>query len=333
MKKYKTLLTHLVFWIAYVTIAILVYGYGHDDWLDTCIDTSLAHIISAGVFYLTALFSFRNFYAQKKYFFFGLSLIAILIVSISVRFFIARYLYPVVFHKEMTLISSNNEALLRRFFHQWFVFSLYGFFYWRSMVDKDKAKREKLELENATLRAQINPHFIMNSLDFFRIQTLETAPEASDGIFWFMKTLRAGITTPEEDGKIKFKIEMEAIEGTINTFKLRFPDLQLEEKLVVEDQDAIRILPHIILPFVENAFKHGLYTDEKNKIQIKLFANPEKIKLVVKNRKDIRIKDHSTGIGLRYVKKHLESGYKGKYDLIINDSEDFYAVDLSVQLN
>lgn len=45
------------------------------------------------------------------------------------------------------------------------------------------------------------------------------------------------------------------------------------------------------------------------------------------------LKDHSTGIGLRYVKKHLESGYEEKYDLIINDSEDFYAVALSVQLN
>ncbi|PSK93142.1 histidine kinase [Taibaiella chishuiensis] len=231
------------------------------------------------------------------------------------------------------MISNSNDMLLRRFFFQWFTFSLYAFFYWRSTVDKNKAKREKLELENATLRAQINPHFIINSLDFFRIQTMETAPQVSEGLFWFMKTLRAGITTPEQDGKIKFKIEMEAIEGTINTFKLRFPDLQLEENLVVEDKDAIRILPHIILPFVENAFKHGLYTDENHKIQIALFANPDKIKMTVKNKKDKRIKDNSSGIGLRYVKKHLASGYPGKYDLIINDTEDLYTVDLSVQLN
>ncbi len=311
----------------------MVYGYGKDDWLNTCIDTVGSHLISAGVFYTIALFIFPHLFSTRRFVLFTLSLMAVLVASIAIRLLIPLYIYPAIFGRNVPMISTSNDMLLRRFFFQWFTFSLYAFFYWRSTVDKNKAKREKLELENAALRAQINPHYIMNSLDFFRIQTLETAPEASDGIFWFMKTLRAGITTPEEDGKIKFKIEMEAIEGTINTFKLRFPDLQLEEKLVVEDQDAIRILPHIILPFVENAFKHGLYTDEKNKIQIKLFANPEKIKLVVKNRKDIRIKDHSTGIGLRYVKKHLESGYKGKYDLIINDSEDFYAVDLSVQLN
>lgn len=333
MKKYSILFTHLSFWIGYVTVAILVYGYGHDDWLNTCFDTIGSHLISAGIFYITALFIFPHLYSKRRFLLFILSLMTVLVVSIAIRFLIPLYIYPAIFHRNMPMISNSNEMLLRRFFFQWFTFSLYAFFYWRSTVDKNKAKSEKLELENAALRAQINPHYIMNSLDFFRIQTMETDPKVSKGLFWFMKTLRAGITRPEEDGKIKFKIEMEAIKGTINTIKLRFPELQLEEDIKVENLDRIRILPHIIQPFVENAFKHGLYTDENNKIQIQLCADPDNIKVTVKNKKDIRIKDNSTGIGLLYVKRHLESGYKGKYSLIINDTEEHFSVDLSVHLN
>lgn len=333
MKKTNTLLTHFTFWIGYVTIAILVYGYGHDDWLNTCFDTIGAHLISAGVFYVTALFIFPTLYSRQRYLLFVLSLLLVLFASTSIRFIIPFYIYPGISDRIMPMISSSNEMLLRRFFFQWFTFSLYAFFYWRSTVDKNKAKREKLELENEALRAQINPHYIMNSLDFFRIKTTETDPEVSDGLFWFMKTLKAGITRPEKDGKIKFRIEMDAIKGTINTMKLRFPELQLEESIHIVNLEDICILPHIIQPFIENAFKHGSYTDENYKIYIGLNANPEKIELTVKNKKEVRIKDHSTGIGMLYVKRHLEAGYSGKYNLIINETEDYYSVNLSVQLN
>lgn len=333
MKKHNTLFIHLSFWIGYVTIIILVYGYGHEDLLNTCIDTVGSHLISAGVFYTTALYFFPKLYSRRRYLLFILSLLLMLSVSISIRFIVPFYIYPGIFHRNMPMISSSNEMLLRRFFFQWFTFSLYAFFYWRSTVDKNKAKREKLELENEALRAQINPHYIMNSLDFFRIKTTETDPEVSEGLFWFMKTLKSGITRPEKDGKIKFKIEMDAIKGTINTMKLRFPELQLEESIHIVKLEEIRILPHIIQPFIENAFKHGTYTDENHKIYIGLYANPKKIELTVKNKKEVRIKDHSTGIGMLYVKRHLEAGYSGKYNLIINETEDYYSVNLSVQLN
>ncbi len=333
MKTYKTLLTHLIFWIGYVTVAILVYGYGKDDWLNTCIDTVGSHLISAGVFYTTALFIFPHLFSTRRFVLFTLSLMAVLVASIAIRLLIPLYIYPAIFGRNVPMISTSNDMLLRRFFFQWFTFSLYAFFYWRSTVDKNKAKREKLELENAALRAQINPHYIMNSLDFFRIKTSETDPEVSEGLFWFMKTLKAGITRPEKDGKIKFKIEMDAIKGTINTMKLRFQELQLGQIIHIVNLEDIRILPHIIQPFIENAFKHGSYTDENHNIHIGLYASPEKIELTVKNKKEVRIKDHSTGIGMLYVRRHLEAGYNGKYNLIINETEDFYSADLTVQLN
>ena len=333
MKKYNTILIHLLFWTGYITIAILVYGYGYNDWLGTCFETTYSHVVSAGVFYTTSLYCFPKLFSKRRYVVFSISLMLVLVVSILLRFYFIYYIYPQVTGIPNSVAGNDLGSLIRRFFFQWFTFSLYSFFYWRSTRDKDKSKREKLELEIAALRAQINPHFTMNTLELFRAQSAATNPQLSSGIGWFMKILRAGIVMPEQDGKILLSNETEAIKGTIFIFKQRFPEIQLEHKLEIEDDDDIRIYPHILFPFVENAFKHGCYTDKDKKIKVELLVKDGWIKLLVFNKKENWINDSSTGIGLRYVKLHLESGYPDKHNLIITETAETYSVSLSVQFN
>lgn len=333
MKKYRTLFTHLLFWIGYVTVAIFVYGYGQDDRLNTCLDTIGSHLISAGIFYTTALFIFPQLYAKRRFLLFILSLLTILVVSIIVRFVIPMYIYPAIFQRNMPMISTSNDMLVRRFFFQWFTFSLYAFFYWKSTVDKHKSQKEKLELEVAALRAQINPHFILNSLNRLQCQSEESDPKLSAGIGWFTKVLMSGIARPGPDGKIFLSIETQAILGTIYMFEERFPSLNLKFNMDADDADKYRILPHILLPFVENVLKHGKYKDPDHPIRIDLKLEDGIINLTVFNRKSNVITDTSNGIGLRYVRRQLESGYSQKYSLIINETDVDYRVELSVKLN
>lgn len=332
MKKYNTAIIHFLFWIGYVTIAILVYGYGHDDWKATCLETIYSHLVSAGVFYTTSLYCFPKLFVKKRFVIFILSLISILAISILLRLHFIYELYPSIMGEENSVANNSIELLSRKFFFQWFTFSLYSFFYWRSTTDKDKAKREKLELENAALRAQINPHFTMNTLDLFRAQSVDSNPNLSFGLGWFMKILKAGIVTPESDGRIQLKIETEAIRGTIYIFKERFPNIQLDHKIEIDNVQSYRILPHILLPLVENAFKHGAYKDKLNKIRVELTVKEYNLRLKVFNKKGEWIKDSSTGIGLRYVKRNLESGYCNKHKLVIDETDETFTVDLSVQL-
>lgn len=333
MKSYDTPLTHIAVWTGYITIAILVYGYGYNDWFGTTFETSYSHLISAGVFYISCLFLFPKLLSKKRYIYFAFLSVLTLAASILLRFYFVYHIYPWVMGKAISVANSSPNLLIRKFFFQWFSFSLYSFLYWRSTVDRNQSRREKLELEIAVLRAQINPHFTMNSLNIFMAQSAQSDPKLSMGIAWFMKILRSGISMPAADGKIPLGIETDAIRGTIYIFKERFPELEVQEQIDVDEDDQLRILPHVLLPFVENAFKHGAYHDPNHPITVCLKIKDNRIDLNVYNKIGNRIKDGSTGIGLRYVRRHLETGYPGCHSLTVIQTEETYNVKLSLQLN
>lgn len=344
MGKLKPALLHLIVWLAFICYAITVYGYGHHDWVGTSYEIIISYSISAGVFYTTALFAYPRVFEKKKYLSFVVVCLLIMTISILLRFAFAFIIYPYVFQKDLILISKDNYGLALKFSFQWFTFSLFASGYWaaksrieisRKLAQKtaDEARQQKLELENEALRAQINPHFIFNTLDPFRVRTAEILPEVSMGIGWFMQIIRAGITSPGADGKIPLEIELNAIEGLIYIHKQRFSNIGISHISIVKDEDKISILPHILLPFVENAFKHGVYDDPDNKLRIEINVDLKSLRLLVFNKKNNRIKDRSNGIGLRYIKRHLDSGYQNKYKLNINETEEDYTVNLSIQLN
>ncbi|RKE47133.1 sensor histidine kinase [Sphingobacterium detergens] len=344
MRRKTTPLILFAGWIVYVLITIIVYGYKKNDWLGSAYEITVSHVISAGVFLLNALYIFPRFWDQNKYTKAVSLLLLVLASSILIRFLFAFIISPYIFNEPLRSAGMEKDKLLLNFFYQWLMFFLYSIGYWQAtskitMQRKlsesiaEESVRKELELENAALRAQINPHFTFNTLEHFRSQTMDSNPEVSYGIGCFMQILRAGITTPDEDGKVPLMIETNAIESTIFIFRQRFPKIKLEHQIEIKEADQIRILPHILVPIVENAFKHGSYNDEQKAIRIQLYADESLIKLHVSNKKGSRIKDSSTGIGLRYVRRHLESGYQDKHYLIINDEKETYSVDLTINLN
>lgn len=344
MGRSKSLLILAIAWILYLVITILVYGYKKGDWAGFSYEITVSHIISTGVFCATALYVFPKFWDYKKYVQSIALVVLILILSIAVRFFFAFIVSPLILNTPLNASRFGTDELLLKFFYQWFIFFLYSLGFWQATSKisiqrklseriQESAKQEKLELENAALRAQINPHFIFNTLDPLRTRTAEVLPDVSKSLGSFMQIIRSGITSPGTDGKIPLEIELDAIDGTIFIYKQRFPNLCLSHISKVKDEDSIRILPHILIPFVENAFKHGVLDDKNNKLKIELNVDFDCINLIVFNKKNKRIKDQSTGIGLKYIKRHLDAGYENKYKLIINETAEDYAVNLSVQLN
>lgn len=340
----KALVGHLLVWTTYVAFATIAYGYGANDWPGYTYETITSHLISAVVFYATALYAFPNFLDKKKYSFFVFSLVGILGISILLRYFFAFIIYPKILGRTASIAGFRNDYLLVRFSFQWFTFSLYAAGYWQAVKRLkterklkgeiiEEAKQQKLELEIAALRAQINPHFIFNSLDLFRIQTEKTLPTVSRGIGSFMHIIRAGISNPDPDGMVPIELELDAIEGTIFIFRQRFPDISLSHISHIKDEDKIRIFPHILLPIVENTFKHGVYDDKQKKLKIELYVDRRQIRLETYNKKSTRIKDQSTGIGLAYIRKLLEQEYKGRHQLVINETVEDYTVELSIELS
>lgn len=344
MGKSKVAAMHVAVWFTYVSIAIFVYGYRKGDWPGYIYETSISHFISACIFYSTALYILPKYWDRGRYGLISVLLFSILALSVITRFFFAFYVSPYLFNTTISSVTKGIDELTLRFSFQWFTFSLYAVFYWqktskitlqKKLSDQiaENTERQKRDLENAALRAQINPHFIFNTLEHFRSQTVLSNPEVSHGITCFMQILRAGIIRPDADGKIQLDIETAAIDGTIFIFQQRFPKISISHSSEIKDGHNVRILPHILLPFVENAFKHGAYDDLNNAICIDLFIDTDMLKLHVSNKKGKRIKDDASGIGIMYVKRHLEESYKDKHSLTINQADELFTVDLIIYLN
>lgn len=255
---------------------------------------------------------------------------------LGIKYFLAYIFDPWLFNEP----SSASFAPPGKFFIvstiQWLNFTAFSTGYWflkmSSRNSKKAREKEKVELENIALRAKLNPHFLFNVLESFRIECGQILPNLSRAIGSLIFIIRSSVIEPGPDGMIPLKREVKSIQSYISIFKSRFPEHNIGFSQQIFGDRNYRILPHILLEFVENALKYGDYKDENNKIDIRLKVINESLHFKVRNRKRGNISTTlSTGMGLKNIKKLLETGYPDTHDLSIIDSDDFFEVQLFVK--
>ncbi|WP_316804821.1 sensor histidine kinase [Pedobacter nototheniae] len=189
------------------------------------------------------------------------------------------------------------------------------------------------------LKSQINPHFLFNALNtLFGTALQENAERTGEGIQKLGDMMRFMLQENMQD-KIALTRELDYLNNYIDLQKLRTSrsgDIRIETQ-IEEQPGALQITPMLLIPFVENAFKHGislqqpsyikitlqtkestLYFDVSNSIYIKADNDPEKLK---------------SGIGLENVKQRLSLLYIGKHELIIRETAKEFFVHLTLQLD
>ncbi len=189
------------------------------------------------------------------------------------------------------------------------------------------------------LKSQINPHFLFNALNtLYGSALIENAEKTSDGIQKLGDMMRFMLHENQLD-KIPLKRELEYLQNYLDLQMLRFKN---EENLDVDiqintDPCEGKIAPMMLIPFVENAFKHGISTKNKSWIKINLRCLNGSIHLDVVNSihppKALQDPKDESGIGLDNVRKRLAVLYPAKHELniVANDSEHF--VHFSLQLD
>ncbi|MDG1276829.1 MAG: histidine kinase [Algoriphagus sp.] len=188
------------------------------------------------------------------------------------------------------------------------------------------------------LKSQINPHFLFNALNTLYGSALtENAEKTSDGIQKLGDMMRFMLHENLQD-KISIKREIEYLQNYLDIQLLRFgkePNLELSIQ-IQEDFCEGEIAPMMLIPFIENAFKHGISTKNKSWIKINLRCLKGSIHLDVVNsvhpKKATEDPKDESGIGLDNVRKRLDLLYPNAHSLTIvgNDSEHF--VHFSLQL-
>jgi two-component system LytT family sensor kinase len=201
---------------------------------------------------------------------------------------------------------------------------------------ESKVIQEKMRADIDLLRSQINPHFFFNALNnIFAITQRNRDDEAGQGIMKLSGLMRY-IIYDSNVAEISLVREMEHIDSYLEVARLKFAkhesvDIKIEKE---GNFSAYKIAPLLLIPFVENAFKHGVGSKGDGYIHMSFKVTDGTLDFRIENPildKEESLKKHS-GIGLDNVKKRLEMLYPNRHQLDILDTEGVFEVQLTVKL-
>jgi sensor histidine kinase YesM len=198
---------------------------------------------------------------------------------------------------------------------------------------QEEMGKAKLNAELAFLKNQISPHFFFNTLNNIYSLISISAEDSQKAVLKLSKLMRYLLYDSEHDDT-KLSNEIDFMNNYIDLMKLRMSNKINLSIAFPEKHEEVNIPPLIFIPFIENAFKHGISYREKSFIDISLEASQEFIRFrcansLIKAREEIE-PGHS-GIGLENVTKRLNLLFPGKHDLKINKSDKEFEVLLQIK--
>ncbi|HBF87305.1 MAG TPA: hypothetical protein DDX39_01595 [Bacteroidales bacterium] len=195
------------------------------------------------------------------------------------------------------------------------------------------AEQERLQSELSSLKSQINPHFLFNTLNSIYAETLGKADNASEMLIKLSDIMRYSITEAHHD-KVSLQKELDYITNYIELQKLRLASKAKLEYRVEGESQALQIAPFLLIPFIENAFKYGVNSEQNSSIRIELITNNTKLNLTVFNKKvEIeRTIQETIGLGIKNTRQRLSLIYPENHLLTINETDSDFNVSLHINL-
>jgi LytS/YehU family sensor histidine kinase len=196
-----------------------------------------------------------------------------------------------------------------------------------------QTEKEKLSAQLSSLKSQINPHFLFNTLNSIYATTLDRAPQAADMIDKLSEMMRYSMKKSQADF-VSLEDEINYINNYIDLQRIRLSNkikLNYHVEGSYETQD---IAPMLLIPFIENTFKHGINAEQESQIDIRIRINNNHLDFSCINKRvfvQYETTEHS-GLGIENTKSRLDLIYPSKYILSINDTHDSFQVSLHLLL-
>jgi hypothetical protein len=207
--------------------------------------------------------------------------------------------------------------------------------YWYIKEQRNfQLQKENTEAQLQLLKAQIHPHFLFNTMNNIYSYTQNTSPVAAKLVMGLSDLLRYILYTANQP-LVPLSKELRMLQDYITLEKVRY-DEQLDVHLELPKfTDGFYIGPLLLLPFIENCFKHGLSNMVEQpwiSLRISMEGNYMSMKLVNGKAKSYATDQITSGIGLENVQRRLELIYPGKHILKITSEDDVFIVDLKIGL-
>lgn len=359
---------HIAVWTLYVIYYELSYIIAYLDKSE--VSTGLIILINCfcwiSIFYNCILFIFPKFLVTKRY---SITLL-LCIVNVSVISVINLSLIVFLFPNYPDAIFSQRELMIHSWNAQIFTLYALGYYFAQKSINQQieiaardreiaeqkiaiaekeaKIAKQELEIailakekalaEMAFLRAQINPHFMYNTLNMIFERVRKASREAGDIVLAFAEMLRYATSTKSQEDEVDLGGELDFVKQYIELHLQRF-----HYKVYIdfeEDGDFSyhRIVPMVLITIVENGIKHGFFDEPDIAFRIRATLMDEVFVFTATNKKNPypnAIADAGqTGIGIKNIKKRLLTTYPAEaHNLEIIESEEDYTVVFTVNFN
>jgi two-component system sensor histidine kinase AlgZ len=222
----------------------------------------------------------------------------------------------------LCMTTSAASPMIIKFFKLWTI----------KQQDWMRAQQEKITAELQLLKAQVHPHFLFNTLNNIYSFSLESSPK-TPGLILKLSSLLSYMLYDCKTDEVRLEKEIKIMKDYIDLERERYGNkIEISWNVEGEIKDKF-IAPLLMLPFLENAFKHGTSEQiEKSWLSVDISVMHGTMKCKIANSKNDYVAPGPNGIGINNVKKRLELIYAGRYDLKINDEGDFFVVSMMLML-
>jgi two-component system, LytTR family, sensor kinase len=336
IKNSSKLLIHIIAWAVVFLLPYIFTSAYYDDgksdlpgknaflYLDT-----VTKVFWVGLFYLNTEILIPRLIYKRKYIIFILTQAALFSVIMLIHGFFFDLMIPV---KKFNFFSSSSHNIIT------FLFTVIISIAYKTTADRVKSekeanerKQENLKTELSFLRSQISPHFLFNVMNNIAAMVRLKSDELEPTVHKLSSLMQYMLYETDEE-RVLLKSEIEYLQSYIDLQRQRFSEkLTLHVSLDVKE-DWYTIEPMLLIPFVENAFKHGTGLLQNPEIEIELKAENGRLDFMVKNKfiETETTKDKTSGIGLANVKRRLELLYGGRHQLLVNKSDGRFTVSLQI---
>ncbi len=333
----KLILPHIAFWIFR---SLLFY---RSLMLDGLVEFFWYHLVwllpvEILAVYFTAYLLVPKLLLEKKYWWFVISVILSgAFFVIAVRLIRYEIIYPEVFQRGLRRPLWYFPSMFNHTIDLYsFVFLFSGVRVFQSWI-KDQKRRQELEKQNlnselALLRSQINPHFLFNTLNNIDSLVFIDQTKASDAILKLSGIMRYMLYEANTE-IVPLEREIEYIMSMVALLKLRLKDPDFIQFEIKGNPGGKEIPPMLLVPFIENAYKHGKKTGKSPGIKFLLDMSDNHITFESSNRYDTQNslnKDKVGGIGLSNVQRRLKLLYDKHHEFEIEKNKGKFKVRLRI---
>ncbi|TZF82121.1 histidine kinase [Pedobacter sp. BS3] len=352
LNKYLLIAIHVLFWGLFIMLPYFFrpsapehrFGAVNSMFQYRFIASNLLLVV---LFYVNTYLLFPLFYKRKKLLIYIISVCALIVLFVYLSSYIDRHFFSENLYFKHTENSFPHKRIVK--FKWWFFPQMMSYlfvtgisFSYAIIVDtakKEKIRKEKenenLKTELGFLRSQVSPHFIFNTLNNLVSLARKKSDQLEPALIRLSNLIRY-MLYENDDEKVSLSREIDYLQDYIDLQYLRFGDDITIHFKKPRYTEAYMIEPMLLVPFVENAFKHGIGLVDNPVISINATIDDKTgwLNFDVENSipSQQSAKDKSSGIGLNNVKRRLELLYHDSYELNITETESKFRVNLKIKL-